>query len=619
MEWVIALIVAVPIIAAVNVVFLFVGDKGGEPKQKVPLVREPDYNEEAADDGVEREEMPVDVCFVGAGPAGLAGAYHFMQLVKKHDAEVEKSGKGKKLGEEIQVVLLEKCSEVGAMGISGMVMDPKALKELMPDFEERGAPLDTKVHTESMHILLSEDKGIKVPVQPPPVRDHGMYVGSLSKFMRWLAGICEEEGVMVFPGFAAAYPIYEETEDGGKKVVGVRTGDKGIGHDGEKKGNFEPGIDLKAKVTVLCEGTRGSVTRDVVRKLGLDEGRNPQQYALGVKEIIEVPEGQVKPGEVMLTAGWPCPDHTFGGAFLYTMKDNLISLGLVVGLDTPDPNIDPQVELQRMKTHPVYQKYIKGGKVIQYGAKTIPEGGWWSMPRPYADGVLLAGDSGGFLNGERLKGVHLAIKTGMLAAETAFKAVVEDDASKKVLSEYETKFKDSWAAKELWKARNFHHNFHDGFWMGLAKNGIGIALAGGTRSKPHVPPDYATYKTLNDVGGSRDTKKGIPYDGKLFLNKLEDVYLAGSKGEEDQPSHLQVLDRSLCSDRCAVEFGNPCTNACPANVYEMIEDEQNPGKKKLHLNPTNCVHCKTCDLIDPYINIRWVVPEGGDGPNYSML
>lgn len=614
MEWVIALAVITPIIAALNIALLFIGDQGSKPKVKVPLVRDPCYNEEAKDDGVEREQMPVDVLFVGAGPAGLAGAYHFMQLVKKHDEEVEKSGKGKKLGEEIQVAVLEKCSEIGAMGISGMVLDPRSLRELIPNFEEKGAPLDCKVEAESMHILLNDKIGIALPVMPPPVHDHGLYAGSLSKLMRWMAGLCEEAGVMLFPGFAGAYPVYD-----GDQVVGVRTGDKGIGHDGQKKRNFEPGVEMRAKVTVLTEGTRGSLTRDVVRHFRLDANCNPQQYALGVKEIIEVPSGQVKPGEVVLTAGWPLPDDTFGGAFMYTLKDNLISIGLVVGLDGPDPNMDPQVELQRMKMHPVYQKYLKGGKVIQYGAKTIPEGGWWSMPRPYGNGVLLAGDSGGFLNGERLKGVHLAIKTGMLAAETAFEAILAGDYTEKTLSVYEKKVKDSWAGKELWKARNFHVNFHDGFWMGLVKNGLSMVTAGGKRSKPHVPADYETYRPLNEIGGERDTKKGIPYDGKLFLNKLEDVYLAGSKGEEDQPSHLQVPDRALCSDRCAYEFGNPCTKACPANVYEMVEDEARPGKKKLHLNPTNCVHCKTCDLIDPYLNIRWVVPEGGDGPNYSML
>jgi electron-transferring-flavoprotein dehydrogenase len=614
MTWVYLLIAVIPFIAIVNVVALFIGDNNANKKRKVPLVRTRDFNEEAKDDGVEREEMPVDVLFVGAGPAGLAGAYHLMQLIKKHNGEVEKTGKGKKLSDEIQIAVLEKCSEIGAMGISGMILDPRSLKELMPDFEEKGAPLDCKVDTESMHILLNENVGIKAPIMPPPVHDHGLYAGSLSKFVRWLAGICEEEGVMLFPGFAGAYPIYD-----GDQVIGVRTGDKGIGHSGEKRSNFEPGIDLKAKVTVLTEGTRGSLTRDVVRRLGLDKGKNPQQYALGVKEIIEVPTGQTKPGEVVLTAGWPLPDHTFGGAFMYTLKDNLVSIGLVVGLDTPDPNMDPQVELQRMKMHPVYQKYLKGGKVIQYGAKTIPEGGWWSMPKLYAGGLLLAGDSGGFLNGERLKGVHLAIKSGMLAAETAFEALLEETYSEEFLARYEDKFKKSWAGEELWRARNFHANFHDGFWMGLAKNGLSIVTKGGGKSKPHVPDDFETYRTLNEMGGERDNKKGIPYDGKLFLNKLEDVYLAGSKGAEDQPSHLQVLDRSVRSTTCAELYGNPCTRACPAYVYEMVEDEQNPGKKKLHLNPTNCVHCKTCDLIDPFLNIRWVVPEGGDGPNYSML
>jgi electron-transferring-flavoprotein dehydrogenase len=618
MEWLYLLLAAVPVIAGVNVAFLFIGDEHSKPRTHVKLARPKDYNEEAKDDGVEREAMDVDVLFVGAGPAGLAGAYHLSELVKKHDEAIEKGEKkGEKLG-EIQICVLEKCSEIGAMGISGMVLDPRSLKELMPDFEAKGAPLDCKVEKESMHFLLSPTVSAKVPVMPPPVQDHGLYIGSLSKFVRWLAGICEEKGIMLFPGFAGAFPIYD-----GDKVVGVRTGDKGIGANGEKKHNFEPGVNMKAKVTVLTEGTRGSVTRDVVRHLALDEGKNPQSYCLGVKEIIEVPEGQMPAGEVVLTAGWPLGDKTYGGSFMYSMKGNLVSLGLMVGLDYSDPNTDPQVLLQRMKTHPLYQKYLKGGKVIQYGAKTVPLGGWHAMPKLYADGLLLAGDSAGLVNAERLKGVHLAIKSGMLAAETAFEALVAKDTSAKQLSVYQKRVEESWAGKEMWKARNFHVNFKDGLAAALVKNGLTVApvigeLLNPTKRAP-VENDFETKRTLSDVGGLRDIKKGIPYDGKLFLDKLSDVYLAGSKGEEDQPSHLQVLDRNLCATDCAERFGNPCTRACPANVYEMVEDEGNPGRKKLHLNPTNCVHCKTCDLIDPYINIRWVVPEGGDGPNYSQM
>jgi electron-transferring-flavoprotein dehydrogenase len=293
----------------------------------------------------------------------------------------------------------------------------------------------------------------------------------------------------------------------------------------------------------------------------------------------------------------------------------------MVGLDYGDPNTDPQVLLQHLKTHPLFQKYLKGGKVIQYGAKTVPLAGWHSMPRLYADGLLLAGDSAGLVNAERLKGVHLAIKSGMLAAETAFAALVAKDYSAKQLSSYQKKVEESWAGQEMWKARNFHVNFRDGLAMALVKNGASTFLGEliNPKAKKAIEPDYETKRTLNDVGGLRDIKKGIPYDGKLFMDKLSDVYLAGSKGEEDQPSHLQVLNRDVCSSECFEKFGSPCTRACPANVYEMIDDESKPGKKKLHLNPTNCVHCKTCDLIDPYINIRWVVPEGGDGPNYSQL
>jgi electron-transferring-flavoprotein dehydrogenase len=325
-------------------------------------------------------------------------------------------------------------------------------------------------------------------------------------------------------------------------------------------------------------------------------------------------------GEVVLTGGWPLGDKTYGGSFMYSMKDNLVALGLMVGLDYTDPNTDPQVLLQRMKTHPVFQKYLKGGKVIQYGAKTVPLGGWFAMPKLYADGLLLAGDSGGMVNAERLKGVHLAIKSGMLAAEAAFEALVAKDTSAKQLASYQKKLEESWAGKELWKARNFHVNFKDGLVGGLLRNGVALGLGSFIGKTPTpVENDFETKRPLSEVGGLKDIKQGIPYDGKLFMDKLSDVYLAGSKGEEDQPSHLQVLNKDVCSTDCAETYGNPCTRACPANVYEMVEDESKPGRKKLHLNPTNCVHCKTCDLIDPYINIRWVVPEGGDGPNYSQM
>src|ERR1041384_1298754 len=438
MEWLYAFAACVPLIVGLNLAFLFVGDEKSARKAHVKLVRPKDYFEEAKDDGVGREDMEVDALFVGAGPAGLAGAYHLLKLAKQHDEAIDKGEKkGDKLG-EIQVAVLEKCSEIGAMGISGMVLDPKSLRELIPDFESKGAPLDCKVEKESMHFLLSPTVSAKVPVMPPPVHDHGLYIGSLSKFVRWLAGLCEADGAMLFPGFAGAYTIFD-----GDRVVGVRTGDKGIGANGEKKHNFEPGINLKAKVTVLTEGTRGNLTRDVTRRLKLDANKNPQSYCLGVKEVIEVPAGQMPAGEVVLTAGWPLGDKTYGGSFMYSMKENLVALGLMVGLDYTDPNTDPQALLPLMKTHPLYQKYLKGGKVIQYGAKTVPLGGWHAMPKLYADGLLLAGDSAGLVNAERLKGVHLAIKSGMLAAETAFEALVAKDTSAGKLAPYQKAVEES--------------------------------------------------------------------------------------------------------------------------------------------------------------------------------
>jgi electron-transferring-flavoprotein dehydrogenase len=557
----------------------------------------------------EREVMEVDVLFVGAGPASLAGAYRLAQLAKEHDAKV---GSGKKLG-ELSIAVLEKSAEVGLHGFSGCVMDPRGIRELMPDFEEQGFPLEAKVE-EDAAVFLTDKHKLTLPITPPPLQNHGNYIISLAKATRWMAQKCEEAGVQIFAGFAGSQLL---VEDG--KVVGVRTDDKGYDKDGSPKHTFQAGIDIRAKITVLGEGPRGTLAGEAVRRFHLALGKNPQNYAIGVKEIIELPEGRVAPGIVWHTMGYPLTADTFGGGWIYTMPGNLVSIGLVVGLDAPNPTLDAQLELQRMKMHPWLRKLFEGGKVIQYGAKTIPEGGYFAMPRPYAPGLLLIGDSGGFLNGARLKGVHLAIKSGMLAAEASYTALVTDDFGESSLSVMQTLFDESWARDELWKTRNFHQRFDKGLWLGMMRAGPAMMLGWDPVKRIHSHGDTSTRKTLREYFGHRDAWQPpkVEYDGKLIVDKLTDVYLSGAVHEENQPPHLLIADYDLCATRCSEEYGNPCTRFCPAKVYEMVDDGN--GGTRMQLAPSNCVHCKTCDIADPYLNITWVPPEAGEGPKYTLL
>jgi electron-transferring-flavoprotein dehydrogenase len=489
--------------------------------------------------------------------------------------------------------------------------------ELLPGFEKE-APLDAQCNKEAVYFLTKSGK-FKLPITPPPLRDHGNYVISLNKFVKWLGSKVEETGITVFTGFAGSQLLYD-----GDRVIGVQTDDKGVDKQNQPKSNFEPGYDLKAKVTILAEGTRGSLTKELVNKFNLAKDRNPQTYGVGVKELWEVPSGRIAPGEVIYTMGWPLTTKEYGGAWIYGSKDNLVSLGFVTGLDYPDPRLDPQHVLQDFKQHPFIASLLAGGKMIRYGAKSLPYGGWWAIPSVAGNGWMILGDAAGFLNSQRLKGIHLAIKSGMLAAETAFEALTKNDASAATLGQFQKKVDSSWIKDELWKVRNFHQGFEKGFLAGIFHAGLQQFTGGrGLRNRYEAHAGHEHMEKLSELpadGGAEAHLLGpAKGDGKLTFDKLTDLYHSGTKHEEDQPSHLVIADTNICNERCAKEYGGPCQNFCPANVYELVEDSSQPHGKRISLNPANCVHCKTCDIADPYQIITWVPPEGGGGPNYDGM
>ena len=536
--------------------------------------------------------MPVDVLIVGAGPAGLGAAIRLAQLAKA-------------AGRTLDITVIEKAKEVGAHTCSGAVMDPKALRELLPDFRAEGAPIESEVEEDQVWFL-TETECAPLGFLPPSLRQHGNLIVSLGQLVRWLGKRAEELGVNVFPGFPAVDALIENG-----RVIGVRTGDKGIDKHGEKKGSFEPGIDITAKVTIVGEGPRGSLTRILKDRFGLAAGKSPDLYATGVKEIWELPAGGVHRGRVIHTMGWPLPNATFGGGFIYSMSRDRIDIGFVTGLDYQDPFTDPHRNLQLFKTHPKIRAILEGGKMVEYGAKTIPEGGWEAVPKLWMPGAMLVGDSANLLDGQRLKGVHLALKSGMLAAETAFERL--DDPTS--LAAYAERVEGGFIKDELWKARNFKKGFKYGLYAGALgaaagefTNGwspfAGLAMKPGhTRMKPKK---------------NGDVPPAPKFDDKLTFSKLSDIFASGTIHDEDQPCHLHVLEPDICVNRCAKEFGNPCQHFCPAAVYEWVKkDEKDVGK--LQINFSNCVHCKTCDIMDPYDIIRWVPPEGGGGPNYQNL
>jgi electron-transferring-flavoprotein dehydrogenase len=563
---------------------------------------------------MEREVLEFDVQFIGAGPAGLAGAIHLANLIARHDAGVAAGTPGPALG-EVSIAVLEKAAAVGAHGISGAVMDPRAIRELMPDYREQGCPISSDVTGDEVYFLWERGR-FRLPFLPPMLANHGNHVVSLGDLTAWLGGIAEAKGVLVLTETPAASAIVESG-----RVRGVRTGDKGVDKRGGRKSNYQAGADCLAKATVLCEGPRGTIARSLERTLGLTLGRNPQVYSTGVKELWEMPPGRALKGHVVHTMGYPLPEDTFGGGFVYGMDDSHWAVGFVTGLDYRDPTTDPHGNLQRFKTHPLVRALIEGGKPVAYGAKAIPEGGWWAMPRLSADGLLLTGDSGGFLNGARLKGIHLAIKSGMLAAETAFECLLAGDFAKERLAGYEARVASSWVAEELKAVRNFHQGFEHGLFAGMFNVGVGMVTGGRDWLLRDRAPNRPGHERMRRLGAAHPAGKPAPlkFDGALTLDKLADVYLSRTKHDEDQPVHLVVADTTVCATKCRDEFGNPCQHFCPASVYEMVADEAKPGSLALRINASNCVHCKTCDIADPYQIITWVTPEGGGGPDYKKL
>jgi electron-transferring-flavoprotein dehydrogenase len=557
---------------------------------------------------VDRETLELDGLFVGAGPASLAGAVHLARLLERHN------GQHPDRPLDLSIAVLEKGAEIGSHALSGAIVDPRAFQELYPDrFAE--IPFEAEVSREHLW-WLSEARAVPVP-EPPPLRNRGNYVASLGRLVQWMAKDAEQLGVDIFCEFPGREVLLD-----GDHVVGVRTSDRGIDKEGVRKANFEPGVDIRAQVTLLGEGPRGTLARQLEERLDLTAGKNPQVYAIGLKEVWELPAGRFEPGEIWHTMGWPLwPDH-FGGGFVYGMQDDLLIVGLVYGLEYEDPWSDPHLEFQRLKTHPALSKLLEGGRMAHYGAKAIPEAGYWAMPRFGGDGFCLIGDSGGFVDGMRLKGIHLGMKSGMLAAESIFDAALAGRPLASAGADFAPRFESSWAKKEMWKSRNFHQGFERGGFDALVNAALGTVTGGrgyGLVDRLENVAGHERMRRLDVERSDHGPAAAVPIDDRLTFDRLGDIYASGTAHDEDQPSHLLVADTSICVDRCAREFANPCTRFCPASVYEMVEDESVAAGRRLQINASNCVHCKTCDVADPYQIITWVPPEGGGGPNYRKM
>ena len=539
--------------------------------------------------------MAFDVVVVGAGPAGLTTAIRLKQLAAEH-------------GREIGVCVLEKGSEVGAHILSGAVLEPRALFELLPDAIDRGAPLLTPV-TEDRFSLLTRSRSIPLPTSPQ-MRNHGNYIISLGNLCRWLAAEAEALGVEIYPGFAAAEVLYHE--DG--RVRGVATGDMGIGSDGRPTANHQPGMELHAAQTVFAEGCRGSLGKRLTSRFGLGDRADPQTYAIGIKELWEVDPARHRPGRVSHTVGWPLAADTYGGSFLYHLEDNQVAVGFVVGLDYPNPHLSPFEEFQRFKSHPSVRSTFVGGRRIAYGARALNEGGFQSIPRLAFPGGVLVGCEAGFMNVPKIKGTHTAMKSGILAAEALFEALGAASPPAEV-SAYEAGVRASWMWDELKAARNIRPAFRFGFWAGMAYSAIDTYLLRG-----RAPWTMSHRNDHDSLEKARDAPR-IAYpkpDGEVTFDRLSSVFISNTNHEENQPAHLKLADPALPITVNLAAYDAPEQRYCPAGVYEILreDDGSNP---RLRINAQNCVHCKTCDIKDPRQNIEWAVPEGGGGPNYPNM
>jgi electron-transferring-flavoprotein dehydrogenase len=542
--------------------------------------------------GVERESMEVDVLYVGAGPATLASALHLQREVERYNAAAERNGRQRL--EPPTVLVIEKSAEVGDHMLSGAVINPRAVAELVPDFVEQGFPTEY-VCTADMTYVFTRKRALRLPVNLPIFRKRGYHVASLNKVAKWLAKKCEEAGVDIYAGFAGDQLLVE-----GGRVVGVRIGDMGVDREGKPKPNYQPGMDIRAKVTVLGEGVRGTLATQLIRRFEL-HGPRPEVYETGVKEIWRVRPEKHRPGRVIHGMIVHELRHAFGGMWLYDMKDDLVSFGVVTALDAESPWNDPHLVTQRFKTHPWMRDLLEGGELVRYGAKAIPMGGLYAQPKLYVDGALLVGDAAGFCNATKLSGVHMAMKSGMLAAETIVDALAADDFSSVTLGGMAERYRQSWAYEEHWRDRNFHGAWAQGFPFFVLNEPLRMWLTNGRglRDMPEWEPGHAAYRKLAELPPAKRERPAFEFDGKLTFTKEHLVQFSGAQHEVDQPSHLVVADTDVCRDVCAEEYGNPCESFCPAAVYEMIPDEAHPGKKKLFIHHENCVHCKTCDIADP--------------------
>lgn len=535
---------------------------------------------------IERDVMEYDVVTVGAGPAGLAFAIRLKQLKP-----------------ELSVCVIEKASTIGAHILSGAVIEPGPLDALLPNWRDNPPPICVPAKDDEFW-LLSKTGGRKLPL-PPTMNNHGNFIVSLGAMCAWLAPQAEALGVEIYPGFAAAETLHDDSG----AVVGVRIGDMGVAKDGSHKPTYTAGIDIRAKVTVLAEGARGHLTKRLIKQFRLDADSDPQTYSIGIKELWQVPEERVTPGRIVHTVGWPADNRTYGGSFLYHLDKGRIALGYVSGLDYKDPRYEPWEAFQQWKNHPMVKPLLEGGSILSAGARAIVTGGWQSLPKVEMPGALLIGDTAGLLNVPKIKGTHQAMRSGMLAAEHLAETLSPQG--------WDAKLRASEAMAELRRVRNIKPGFKRGFWFGMF-NAAWETVTGG--ASPWTLRNTPDWSSLEKIGEYESPRRDYVDRTLPPRDRLAGVYFAATEHDEDQPVHLKVVDTSICVTRCAEEYANPCTRFCPAGVYEIVDDPSSEGAgKRLQINAANCVHCKTCDIKDPYEIIHWVTPEGGSGPNYQNL